>query len=199
MAGKLTVNPVQINDSATATNNFVLKADNAGGVKLSRGNDGATTQDILSVASDGKVTLTNNIVPAFAVDKTTNQALSSGAVTLVTWQTELFDTNNNFASNRFTPTVAGYYQINCSLRCQATNMTNSALSIRKNGALYINGTNNAFTTTSVSITHSVSSIVYLNGSTDYVEIYGAVVGTSPIFEYGADGGNGFSGCLVRAA
>ncbi len=55
MAGKLTLNPVQINDSATATNNFVLKADNLGGLKLSRGNDGATSQDILEVDTNGVV------------------------------------------------------------------------------------------------------------------------------------------------
>jgi len=58
MAGKIVSTTHQINDSATASNNFVLKADNLGGLKLSRGNDGATSQDILEVASTGKVTLT---------------------------------------------------------------------------------------------------------------------------------------------
>ena len=56
MAGKLVTNPIQINDSATATNNFVLKADNAGGVKLSRGNDGGAQVDGLSIDASGRVT-----------------------------------------------------------------------------------------------------------------------------------------------
>ena len=46
----------------------------------------------------------------FAVKKNSDvQTLSSGTLTKVTFDTELFDTNNNFASSRFTPTVAGQY------------------------------------------------------------------------------------------
>lgn len=56
MAGKIVATTLQVNDSATAANNFVLKTDNAGGVKLSRGNDGATIQDILSVDAFGIIT-----------------------------------------------------------------------------------------------------------------------------------------------
>lgn len=58
MAGKITATTHQINDSATATNNFVLKADNLGGLKLSRGTDGATSQDILEVDTNGVVMMT---------------------------------------------------------------------------------------------------------------------------------------------
>ena len=46
----------------------------------------------------------------FAVKKNSDvQTLSSGTLTKVTFDTELFDTNNNFASSRFTPTIAGQY------------------------------------------------------------------------------------------
>ena len=52
----LKTNAVQIGQSNTATANFALTAANADGtVKLARGNVGATTQDVMTVASDGKV------------------------------------------------------------------------------------------------------------------------------------------------
>jgi len=58
MAGNLKVQQVQLGDSATATNNFVLSvpATPDGSVKLSRGVLGATTSDVLSIGADGRVT-----------------------------------------------------------------------------------------------------------------------------------------------
>ena len=50
------INRIQIGQSGTATQNFTLDASAANGtMKLARGNAGATTQDIMTVASDGKV------------------------------------------------------------------------------------------------------------------------------------------------
>lgn len=50
------VNNLQVGQSGTATHNFTLTAANADGTaKLARGNVGATTQDVMTVASDGKV------------------------------------------------------------------------------------------------------------------------------------------------
>ena len=56
----LTKTNVQIGDSSTATQNFVLSvpASPDGTIKLARGNFGATTQDVLTVASTGVVTAT---------------------------------------------------------------------------------------------------------------------------------------------
>lgn len=53
----LKANSVQIGQSATATNNFTLSVPSSpdGTIKLARGNSGATTADVLSVASDGRI------------------------------------------------------------------------------------------------------------------------------------------------
>ena len=58
MAGQLKINTIQLGDSATATNNFVLSVPTVpdGTVKLSRGNAGATTQDVLTISAAGVVT-----------------------------------------------------------------------------------------------------------------------------------------------
>ncbi len=49
-------------------------------------------------------------VPAFHVDKNgTNQTVTAGVAAKMTWSTERFDTNSNFASDRFTATIPGVY------------------------------------------------------------------------------------------
>ena len=74
--------------------------------------------------------------------------------------------------------------------------TNTLL-LYKNGALYKRG-NRQDVAGVVAI--SISSLVYLNGSTDYVEIYGTVTGTSPTF-YGDSSATytWFNGALIRTA
>ena len=116
--------------------------------------------------------------------------------TKVTYGTENFDTNNNFASSRFTPTIAGYYQINANLR-YANSIAGTVLqmAIYKNGALYAyvsNGVQN------VTRALCVSTLLYCNGSTDYVEIYtyqnsGSTENTDAADYYT------FSGAMVRSA
>lgn len=64
MAGTLKTDNLQLGDSLTATNNFVLKTNADGTAKLARGNVGATTQDILTVDADGKVTSDQVYTPA---------------------------------------------------------------------------------------------------------------------------------------
>lgn len=137
--------------------------------------------------------------PAFSAYASANQAIASGTPTRVTLGLEKFDTNSNFASSRFTPTVAGYYQINGIVRGNATNMTAIV------AFLYVNGTENTrgnvfqFAAISASMTAVVSDVIYLNGTTDYVELYGQVNGTSPSFEVvSAANTSILSGVLVRA-
>jgi hypothetical protein len=105
--------------------------------------------------------------PAFGAYQSSAQALSASTMTKILFQTEEFDTNNNFASSTFTPTVAGYYQLNARFRV-STSLANSGLSIYKNGSNIKNGV--YVDTTSVGM--QVNSLIYFNGSTDYAEIYG---------------------------
>ena len=58
MAGTISVNTIQLGNSATATQNFVLQTNLDGTAKLSRGNVGATTQDVLTIDASGLVALT---------------------------------------------------------------------------------------------------------------------------------------------
>ena len=68
---------------------------------------GATGIGQLSFGDAGGVN-----TPAFLVQKTdSNQSIANTTDTVVTFNNELFDTANNFASNVFTPTTAGKYYL----------------------------------------------------------------------------------------
>jgi hypothetical protein len=137
------------------------------------------------------------VAPAFSAYSATNQTITASTFTKVTLGTEDFDTNSNFASSRFTPTVAGYYQVNGRIDSQASTgaISRCIASIYKNGSEYKRGSDINVATANAS---NVMDIVYFNGSTDYVELYGyisatiATIGAGQALTY-------FSACLVRGA
>jgi hypothetical protein len=137
--------------------------------------------------------------PAFSAYKSANQTgISNSTWTKVTFDTEEFDTNNNFASSTFTPTVAGYYQINTSVMSNATtvNPTFVAVNIYKNGASIKNV---GVTGNSVYVSGMNSIVVYLNGSTDYIEVYTYIIGATGGLFAGGQNATWINGAMIRSA
>lgn len=149
--------------------------------------DASVTQAKLAtnVASNG---------PAFRAYSGTTTTVAPATATRINFNTESFDTNSNFASNRFTPTVAGYYQINATLEYASPYAANASAQIYKNGGAYSVGNVMVGTTANA----DVSDIVYCNGTTDYVEIY-SFHSSASNRTVNASSYTYFSGCLVRAA
>ena len=153
--------------------------------------NGAVTQDKLSTYIAPKGT------PAFSAYLGTNQTVTQSTWTKLNINTEEFDTNSNYDTGnyRFTPTVAGYYQVNGGAYVINTNQTYNSLAIFKNGSIY-KGSHSTSSTGSYLI--SISALVYLNGSTDYIELYGQTTGGDPRF--GASSTQTyFQASMVRAA
>jgi hypothetical protein len=137
-------------------------------------------------------------MPAFSVYKSAaTQTPTSGVFTKVTFDAELFDTNSNFASSTFTPTVAGYYQINAAVDCGSASITRTLLAIYKNGSAY-QYVGPYSIASSTEFAPNISSVVYCNGSTDYIEIYCRIDGGTVIF-YNGQVNTWFNGCLLRGA
>ena len=141
--------------------------------------------------------------PAFSAYLASTQSVTNNVATKVTINTEVFDTNSCFdnATNyRFTPTVAGYYQVNGVLRLSAASSLSAGwVSIYKNGSEYSRGVeyNTALTGVPQLV---VSDIIYFNGSTDYVELYGLNNANTPTFQAVNTAITArFSAALVRAA
>ena len=134
----------------------------------------AGTNTLTLPASTGTLATTADITgPAFSaymVNGNTGVSVTSGSFTKIVLDTEEYDTNSNFDTSnyRFTPTVAGYYQINAGVTMAAPD-TGCAAYLYKNGSGYqwgsSRGTSNMFPTA------TTTTLVYMNGSTDYLELY----------------------------
>lgn len=111
--------------------------------------------------------------PAFSASPSTTQAITSGSYVKCNFGTENFDTAGNFASSRFTPTTAGYYQINFSSEGAYSASSRSVAALYKNGS-YEKPLGYTFVTTAADNGPSGSILVSMNGSTDYLEIYAFV-------------------------
>ena len=139
------------------------------------------------------ITVAATAAPAFSAYSNVGTSLIGGAFTKLLYQVELYDTNNNFASSTFTPTVAGYYQINASVNV-AGSTGETSIGIYKNGSLFAQGID---ITASVTYALTISRLVYFNGTTDYVDIYVFVPTTR------TSGANSttswFDGSMVRSA
>jgi hypothetical protein len=160
-----------------------------------------SNQTITIPDATGTMMVSGNM-PAFSAYLASNQTLSSNTWTKLQINTEEFDTNNNYdsATNyRFTPTVTGYYQFSCGV--SALNGANTAIStsIYKNGSA--TKTTICYSSTANGLddwSGSISAIIYMNGSTDYVELYANLVGATLTINAGS-ATTWFSGVLVRGA
>jgi hypothetical protein len=180
--------------TATTTSGLTQSADNSGVLQLASGSG-----NLVTVPSVTGTAMVSGNQPAFSAYQSSAQTLSSTTYTKINFQTEEWDTANCFDSTtnmRFTPNVAGYYQINGGISSNSS-ATGIIVNLYKNGSshrfLYFNG----FGSFSNSNGGFGSAVVYMNGSTDYVELYGYFTTGQPV----STGINNayFQGTLIRTA
>lgn len=138
----------------------------------------------------------------FSVYLAANQTgIVDGVATKVLFDTEAFDTNNNFASNKYTVPVTGYYQINSYLSVAAASNNGVAgnIFLYKNGSELIRGGGeypNFGTGTTGQTAMYISDIVSLT-ATDTLEIYASLdVLSGTVTVAGGSAISRFSGFLV---
>ena len=164
---------LQVGSDGTASNNFTIYQPSTpdGTIRIGQGVSGATTSDIVTISSTG-IKLASTAAPAFSAYAGSTQSISNASFTKVQCNTEEYDTNSNYdnATNyRFTPTVAGYYQISGSVAGAAA-YAQLLASIYKNGSEFKRGSQ-AGSAGAYLYQANVSALIYFNGSTDYVELY----------------------------
>ena len=89
-------------------NNIINESSNT----ITIGASGDTTNVIGTLNKDG-VAVANT--PAFHVYNSSTQSIPDSTTTVVQFPNETFDTDNCFASNRFTPNVSGKYELHFSV------------------------------------------------------------------------------------
>ena len=161
--------------TATTSSGLTQSADNSGVLQLASGTGNLVTVPSVTGTMITTASTFAGTGPAFYAYLNQTQSFTSGVYTKVQLNAELFDTANAFDSTtnyRFTPQVAGYYQINCQAgSISSTYSGNNIVAIYKNGSIYSSG----FLATHG--TPILSNLVYLNGTTDYIEFYNQL-GTS---------------------
>ena len=118
------------------------------------------------------------IPPLFRVIRSDYQVLANNTDTVISFDNDSsgssFDTNNfyNTSTYRFTPTIAGYYQLTAQLEFSLNSGNNLfGVMIFKNGAeaLRVRRWNDG---SNSNVNINVTGIVAFNGSSDYAQAYG---------------------------
>ena len=135
--------------------------------------------------------------PAFIASMSANQSVNSVTQTKLQFDTESKDTDGCYdptTNYRFTPTTEGYYHISAGVTGPLGGGIMN-MSLFKNGSLYVAQGGRAITTATFGL--SLSAVIYMNGSTDYLEVYGYQNNgvTQPFYSAGSL----FSGCYLRGA
>ena len=152
--------------------------------------------------------------PAFSAYLNAIQNLSNGVTTLIQINTKTFDTNtcfNNTGSTvtlngisvpayAFAPNIAGYYSVNMAISGPGSTTGQISCSLYKNGSGYQAGS--AIQNATFGAAPSATFLVYLNGSSDYIQFYGQQSTGSTNGIYGSATGlqyTYFSASMVRSA
>lgn len=179
---------------------LIIKGDTSGAITLSAPNAAGDSTYTLP-AVNGSVMVSGNM-PAFSASPSSNQTISHNTTTKILLQTEQYDTNNNFASSTFTPTVAGYYNVMGQVRVDyaSSKQIVAAVFIYKNGSSYFRFESSFVSGTGGSFTLPINQIIPMNGSTDTMEMYYYFYDYTSSASYSAQASETrFQGVLVRAA
>jgi len=153
----------------------------------------------MQITTAGNILVASTAAPAFSAYSNSAQTISAATLTKIQFNTEVFDTNSNYDTStyRFTPTVAGYYQVNTSVNF-GTARTLYIVSIYKNGGRGLGGENIFTGSLSANSSLNCQNVVQMNGTTDYLEVFAySDSGTNAI----TTGQNNtyFSAAMVRSA
>jgi hypothetical protein len=121
--------------------------------------------------------MVSGAMPAFNASMTNTQAIGAATFTNVAFNTEVFDTANCFNNTgstvggipayAFLPNVAGYYQVSTAIYNQTANQLYVLRLYKNNTPLY----ELCRATATSAPTINGTTLVYLNGTTDYIQIY----------------------------
>jgi len=177
--------------AVTITNSMATEITASGDIIVGTGSG---TFDNLPIGTTGQVLTADTTVspykvkwasaaassgPAFSAYKTSGDQIVTGGVrTAVDLPNENYDTDScyNTSTYEFTPNKAGYYSVVWSI--QGTNASGKELRswLYKNGSVYRQGVQLPMAAQDSQAITNGSSIMYFNGTTDKIKLYGQVEG-----------------------
>lgn len=185
---------VALSGNASGTGTFTIASPNS------------NTDQTLSLP-DASGTILTTATPGVPVNgpllvSATSATTSVSANTFTTFSSfgsSQIDTGNcfNLANGRFTPQVAGYYQVMGSVGFSTSGVNSSFFGaiIYKNGsAALLSSPSIGASNGTVYGVYQTVGYVYLNGTTDYVQVYAYILGASATNVYGM-----LQAALIRSA
>lgn len=149
-AAGVTIDGLNIKDGALTTANSVPNSALAGGITPSKLTNPYKARVYLSA----------------------DQTINDNTETIIAFNTENYDPNSNYASNKYTAAVAGYYQVNVQLWIQDNDLKLATAEAQ----LFVNGMNILKTvlipsssSTMNKFSANLQDIIYLNAG-DYVDV-----------------------------
>jgi hypothetical protein len=195
--------------NASTTAGLVSTADLSGVLALQAG--GVTVATFNSSGVNAGIQVASNAAPAFGAWLSANQSVTGGVGTTLACNTEEYDTGgcyNNTGSTvtlnglsvpaySFCPNVAGYYTVNAGYQLGGVSTFSRALiSCSKNGSGY----KRLIDMGAVSYVLAGTTVIYLNGTGDYVNFFGYISATGTlVFNGGSVDLTWVNGAMVRSA
>ena len=133
---------------------------------------GSTNTSTIALKSGATLTNFPDNTPAFLVEKSSAQAIANNTTTKVTFDTEILDTDNTFASDKFTPGVSGKYQIFAQVGI--SNMDDAKYNqvlLYKNGSSLNSKPMTIITGSNTQDLYSRFTYIVDANTTDYFEVY----------------------------
>jgi hypothetical protein len=127
-----------------------------------------TQYRVVSVSNQG---VSGNV---FSTGQTTAQSIPNSALTKINLGVIIFDPLSQLVNtnSRFQPKTAGFYQVNGSVRFGSSNLVGDReAQVLKNGLAVIQGVATAPRADGGQTSVTVSGVVYMNGTTDYLELF----------------------------
>ena len=190
-----------ISSKTSGVGGLTVTGDASGVLQLASA-DGTTAVTIdasQNVTFAKGLTVGATAAPAFSATLG-SQSLTAGVWTLASLSTEEFDTNSNYNNTgstvggipayAFLPNIAGYYQFNGQMQLNGSS-SGISTAYYKNGSFFKQGSYIPTTLSTASV--AVSALIYLNGTTDYVQFYiysGSTTTTNNAF---------FQAAMIRSA
>ena len=135
----------------------------------------------------GNVDVTGNVVtdaPCLIAQLTSSVSISNNTYTVIPFDSVVIDTTNDYDNTtnyRYTPSVAGYYQVNVACEISGTSISRFLFEVAKNGTSVLRGFYGDAAYNGSNASGNCSGLIYCNGTTDYITGIGFITGTSPAF------------------
>lgn len=181
---------------------LAIRSDAAGGAIRSDGVDRITFD------AAGNATISSPSIagprafasaPVFRATMTgaSNQSLTTNVSALLNFTVLSGDAQGWFSTvnKRYTPQAEGWYQFSWATLAEVASGTATAWSaLFKNGAEYARVSQ---ASSNINLASTGTVFVYMNGTTDYVDVRQTIIGTTP-FVHGNPAFTNFQGCMLKA-